>query len=141
MPANDLVRPHDLGDGMADAADATVDFDLLATKETPIRSFKAGEVIFREGDPADELYVIQKGDVEVRRDGRVLVTFGDKQIFGEMALIDHAPRSATATALTDVVLVPVVEKQFLFLVSQTPYFALNVMRALARRLRSMNGAI
>src|SRR5215475_13585464 len=122
-------------------AEAVVDFELLATKETPTRSFKAGETIFREGDPADELYVIQKGEVEVRRDGRVLDTLAEKQIFGEMALIDHAPRSATAIALSDVVLVPVAEKQFLFLVSQTPYFALNVMRALARRLRSMNGAI
>ena len=57
-------------------------------------------------------------------------------IFGEMALIDDAPRSATAVAVTDVELVPVSEKQFLFLVSQTPFFAIKVMRVLARRLRA-----
>jgi CRP-like cAMP-binding protein len=50
-------------------------------------------------------------------------------------------RAATAVALTDVDLVPVGEKQFLFLVSQTPQFALNVMRVLARRLRAVNAAI
>jgi CRP-like cAMP-binding protein len=58
-----------------------------------------------------------------------------------MALIDSAPRSATAIAATDVQLVPVGEKQFAFLVSQTPYFALNVMRVMARRLRAMNSAV
>jgi len=117
-----------------------IEFELLATVETPIRSFRAGEVIFAEGDPAQELYVIQRGQVEIRKDGRLLDTLTEKTIFGEMALIDHAPRAATAVAATDVVLVPVGEKQFLFLVSQTPYFALNVMRVLARRLRSANGA-
>jgi CRP/FNR family transcriptional regulator, cyclic AMP receptor protein len=121
-------------------ADDSIAFDLLATIETPVRSFRAGEVIFNEGDPAQESYVIQKGQVEIRRNGRLLDTLTEKSIFGEMALIDHAPRAATAVAATDVVLVPVAEKQFLFLVSQTPYFALNVMRVLARRLRSANGA-
>ena len=60
---------------------------------------------------------------------------------GEMALIDHSPRSATAVARTDVTLVPVGEKQFLFLVSRTPHFALNVMRTLAQRLRTTNMAL
>jgi len=62
-------------------------------------------------------------------------------IFGEMALIDDEPRSATAIAATDVELVPVSEKQFLFLVSQTPYFALKVMRVLATRLRETNKSL
>lgn len=62
-------------------------------------------------------------------------------IFGEMALIDSEPRSATAIAVTDVELVAVSEKQFLFLVSQTPYFALKVMRILAQRLRVTNKTI
>jgi CRP-like cAMP-binding protein len=59
-------------------------------------------------------------------------------IFGEMALIDAAPRSATAVAASDVTLVPVGEKQFLFLIGNTPHFALNVMRITARRLRTAN---
>ena len=59
-------------------------------------------------------------------------------IFGEMALIDDSPRSATAVALTDVTLAPIKENQFLFLVQNTPFFALSVMRVLARRLRRQN---
>ncbi len=58
-----------------------------------------------------------------------------------MALIDNSPRSATAIASTDVILIPISEKQFLFLVSETPFFALMVMRVLARRLRAANSAI
>jgi len=58
-----------------------------------------------------------------------------------MALIDNAPRSATAIAATDVKLVSVSEKHFLFLISNTPYFALNVMRVMARRLRAANTAL
>ena len=57
---------------------------------------------------------------------------------GEMALVDHAPRTATVTAQTDSTLAQIDEKRFLFLVQQTPSFALNVMRLLSQRLRRMN---
>jgi CRP/FNR family transcriptional regulator, cyclic AMP receptor protein len=117
-----------------------VNFSILMGPQVARRSFKAGELIFHEGDPASEMYVIESGEVEIQSNDRPLDTLGSKTIFGEMALVDGAPRSATAKALTDVVLVPVSEKQFLFLVSQTPYFALNVMRVLAGRLRGANKA-
>jgi len=123
------------------AADTAIDFGLLAGAGAPVRAYKAGDVIFREGDKAEELYVIQSGKVEIRLGNRVLDTLPEHSIFGEMALIDSAPRSATAIAATDVKLVPVGEKQFLFLVSRTPHFALNVMRALARRLRATNNVL
>ena len=118
--------------------DDVIDFSVLTGPRVPTRSFKAGEIIFNEGDPATELYVIQEGRVGIQTGNRLLDTLNGKTIFGEMALVDGAPRSATAVAITDVTLVPVAEKQFLFLVSQTPYFALNVMRLLARRLRASN---
>jgi CRP-like cAMP-binding protein len=102
------------------------------------RSFKAGDIIFRQGDPAEELYVVKSGKVDIRLGNRLLDTVPELSIFGEMALIDYSPRSATAVAATDATVVPVGEKQFLFLVSRTPNFALNVMRVLARRLRTMN---
>jgi CRP/FNR family transcriptional regulator, cyclic AMP receptor protein len=117
-----------------------VDFGILTGAGAPVREFKAGEVIFNEGDPAQDLFVVQSGKVEIRLGNRVLETIGANDIFGEMALIDHALRSATVVAVTDVKLVPVGEKQFLFLVSRTPHFSLNVMRTLARRLRAMNNS-
>jgi CRP/FNR family cyclic AMP-dependent transcriptional regulator len=122
-------------------ADTSIDFGILAGAGAPAREFKAGEVIFNQGDPGSEFFVIQSGKVDIRLGNRLLGTLGDHDIFGEMALIDPAPRSATAIAATDVTIVPVGEKQFLFLVSRTPHFALNVMRTLARRLRTTNTAI
>jgi CRP-like cAMP-binding protein len=67
-------------------ADDSIAFDLLATIDTPVRSFRAGEVIFNEGDPAQESYVIQRGQLEIQRNGRLLDTLPEKSIFGEMAL-------------------------------------------------------
>jgi CRP/FNR family transcriptional regulator, cyclic AMP receptor protein len=121
--------------------DTDVDFGILAGAGAPVRSFKAGDVIFKEGDPAEELFIVKSGSVEIRLGNRLLDTLPERSIFGEMALIDPAPRSATAVAATDATIVPVGEKQFIFLVTRTPHFALNVMRVLARRLRSTNTVV
>ena len=116
-------------------------FSVLTGNNIEARTFKAGSIIFREGDEASELFVIKSGQVRVQIGNRTIRELGAESIFGEMALIDSEPRSATVTAITDVELVPVSEKQFLFLVSQTPYFALKVMRVLAQRLRVTNKTI
>ena len=116
----------------------TSGFSLLTGNNIEDQSFKAGSVIFREGDEARELFVIKSGEVRIQIGNRTVTELGADSIFGEMALIDSEPRSATAVAVTDVKVVPVSEKQFLFLVSQTPYFALKVMRVLAKRLRATN---
>lgn len=121
--------------------DAAIDFGILAGLGAPVHEFKTGDVIFEKGADAQNLYIVKSGKVEIRLGNRLLETLSDNDIFGEMALIDPAPRSATAVAATDVKLVPVGEKQFLFLVSHTPHFALNVMRVVARRLRAANSAI
>jgi CRP/FNR family transcriptional regulator, cyclic AMP receptor protein len=113
---------------------ADVEFKFLANAD--FRSYAAGDVIFREGELGDELFVVGSGKVQIRTGERVIETLGDHEMFGELALIDDGPRSATAVAASAVELVPVEPKQFLFLVRETPYFALNVMRVLARRLRA-----
>ena len=113
-------------------------FELLTGNEIEARAYKSGDIIFREGDRALELFVIKRGEVRIQIGNRTVTELPAGSIFGEMALIDDEPRSATAVAASDVELVPVSEKQFLFLVSQTPFFALKVMRVLAQRLRSAN---
>ena len=97
--------------------------------------FAAGDVIFAEGDPGDRFYVVREGTVTLSADGRKLEDVGPGGIFGELALLDNAPRSATATAATDVDVLPLDERGFIFHVTQTPYFALTVMKVLAARLR------
>ena len=100
---------------------------------------KAGEVIFTAGDPGDRMYVVIEGEVDVLFEGRVIETTGPGGILGEMALIDRSPRSATAVAKTDCKLAPIDEKRFEFLVGQTPFFALHVMRVMCERLRRWTG--
>lgn len=116
-------------------------FSILLGPDLPTLSLKGGDVVFREGERGEELFVIKSGKVEVRTGNRRLETLGENEIFGEMALIDDSPRSATVVAVTDVTLAPITESQYLFLVRHTPYFALKVMRVLVQRLRAQNKAV
>ena len=95
----------------------------------------AGETVFEQGDTGMAMYVVAEGEVEILSGQVVLETARPGSVIGEMALIDHAPRSATAVAKTDCKLVAVDERRFEFLVQQTPYFALEVMQLMAERLR------
>src|SRR5262245_30806863 len=104
---------------------------------TKFEEHPAGTVFVREGEPGDRMYVVQEGQVEILHDGEVLERAGPGDFFGEMALVDDLPRSATVRAATNVRLVPITEREFLRLVELTPGFALQVMRAMARRLRRM----
>src|SRR5262245_22197848 len=99
------------------------------------KDYPAGTTIFAQGEPRDVMYVVMAGDVDLQRGGRTLETASAGTLFGEMAMIDKGPRSATAIAKTDCRLVPIDEKRFEFMVSETPSFALHVMRVLVGRLR------
>ena len=112
---------------------ATIDFQLLANAGFPPATFGAGDIIFAAGDKGDKMYVVRTGEVEIERDGKLVETLSAGGIFGEMALIDGSPRAATARAKTACEVAPM--KSFLFLVHETPYFAIAVMRTLAERLR------
>jgi CRP/FNR family transcriptional regulator, cyclic AMP receptor protein len=130
-----------MGASLAMTTRPFVDFEMLARATSDSRAFKAGEIIFQEGDAGFEFFVVRSGSVAVRRGNRTLQVLDAGEIFGEMALIDSEPRSATVIAEADSVVVPVSEKQFLFMTSQAPYFALSVMRVLVQRLRSSNQAL
>ena len=99
-------------------------------------SYLAGEAIFSKGEPGDKAYVVKEGEVEIEVPGREPIVLGAGGIFGEMALIDREPRSAGARARSDAKLVVLDERRFLFLVQQTPNFALLLMRVMAERLRT-----
>ncbi len=127
--------------GNDEMADGEGGFHQLLGPGVPKRNFAKGKTIFKEGDLGDEFFVVVRGRVEIRSGDRHFETLGPDGIFGEMALIDDSPRSATAVALTEVTVAPIKENQFLFLVKNTPFFALNVMRVLAHRLRRQNKAV
>lgn len=99
------------------------------------QQFDPGDVIFRKGDQGDYMYVVMSGEVDIVLDGQYIRTLSSGAIFGEMSLIDDSPRSADAVARTNCVLAPVDERRFLFLIHETPMFALHVMSVMAKRLR------
>ena len=108
-------------------------FRMFLTQET--KSFAKGETIFERGDPADRMYVVAEGEVEISIGDQVVEVLGPETIFGEMALITHEARTGTARARTDCRVVEIPERRFLLLTAQTPNFALDVMRVIAERLR------
>lgn len=109
--------------------------------EAECDSFAANDVIFRKGDPRSVMYVIKEGEVEIRLGDKVIETIGPDGLFGEMAMVDGEPRTASAVARTACKLVPIDQKRFQFLVQQTPNFAIQVMQLLVQRLRRMDALI
>jgi CRP-like cAMP-binding protein len=95
----------------------------------------AGSALFEQGDFGEEMYGVIEGEIELRSNGRVIRALGADDVFGEMALVDSSPRSATAVATKDSVLAVIDKHRFLFLVQETPMFALQVMSAMAARVR------
>jgi CRP/FNR family transcriptional regulator, cyclic AMP receptor protein len=94
-----------------------------------------GQVVFRQGTNDSVMYAVLDGEVELSVDGHVVERVGAGGIVGELALIDPAPHSSTATAATQARVVPVDRPYFVQLVQQHPTFALQVMTIMAERLR------
>ncbi len=103
--------------------------------------FEAGEELFREGDPADGAYIIEKGDVEVLtgQNGRMIKvgTLGKSDLFGEMALIMNETRTATIRAATHLEVLKIDAEVFLRLVTEDPEVALSVMRSLSQKITQL----
>ncbi len=103
------------------------------------KKFKAGEIVFRQGDYADRLYVIGKGEVEVIREnpeeGDVLLArLGPEQFFGEMGILGNAPRSATIRAATDLEVLSIHRSYFASLFSYLPMLRERVVATYRARL-------
>jgi CRP/FNR family transcriptional regulator, cyclic AMP receptor protein len=107
----------------------------LLRNEKDVIPYAAGQTIFKDGDPGDAMYVVLEGTVEIVHNGKWIEDVSDGSIFGEMALIDDQPRSASAIAKTDAQLARVNQQRFEFLVQYSPFFAIEVMRIMAKRLR------
>ena len=105
-----------------------------------LRTYEESEVIFEENTLGSEMYVIHSGKVKLstgKMRGEVtLATLGPGEFFGEMALVDSSPRTATAIAVEDNTrLVTLDQDKFLYLVGQQPAFALTIMHEFCRRIR------
>jgi len=111
-----------------------------------MKTYGKSEVIFEEGSFGSEMYVLRSGRVKIYRtstEGEIeLGVFKPGEFFGEMALVDNAPRSASACALEDDTRLVALDKdKFLFLVSHQPTFALVIMHVLCQRIRSLSESV
>lgn len=103
--------------------------------------YRAGHVFFSMGEPGDVMYIVLAGEVDVTIKGKTVQTVGPGSIFGEMALIDRRPRSASATAKTDCEIATIDQGQFLYLLRTHPSFSIEVMDVMAERLRILNDTL
>jgi CRP/FNR family cyclic AMP-dependent transcriptional regulator len=106
------------------------------------RDFAAGTVLFEEGQPGDYMYVVQSGEVEIRRvvgeTERVLAILSPGEFLGEMAILNGRPRSATAVVRTPARLLVIEGKTFEAMLRARPEIALRIIKALALRLEGSN---
>ncbi|MBW3084925.1 CRP-like cAMP-activated global transcriptional regulator [Austwickia sp. TVS 96-490-7B] len=123
------------------------DADVDALRSTLTCSLlQRGEVLFREGQRGDRLYVIISGKVKLGRcstDGRenLMAILGPGEMFGELSLFDPGPRTATATAVADTELIGMSNEQLHEFLKDRPAVALSMLASLARRLRRTNDSV
>jgi signal transduction histidine kinase len=129
-------------DFFVDSSDADLENILPLFQEIP---YEENAVIFREGDQGDSFYIVKKGRVEITKsvlehtDTQVeLKVFGPHEYFGEMALIDKNPRSATARAVTPCVLFRINKEDFADLCLNYPSVLSNLIRSMSLRIRATN---
>jgi CRP-like cAMP-binding protein len=107
--------------------------------------YRDGETIIRQGEIGDSMFVIQAGKVEILREeeGKTvrLAELGAGEIFGEMALCEKAPRSATVRAVGEVRALTVDKRTFLRRVQEDPSLAFHVLQAMSARIRRLNAEV
>jgi CRP/FNR family cyclic AMP-dependent transcriptional regulator len=116
----------------------------MSSRGGPVRTYNKGDVIFAENSQGSEMYILRSGQVKLTigsEEGTaevgILETPGD--FFGEMALVDASPRSATAVAEADHTQIEVLDQTALMgILKESPQFALDLMRELSRRVRMGN---
>ncbi|MBN2552964.1 MAG: cyclic nucleotide-binding domain-containing protein [Spirochaetales bacterium] len=108
-----------------------------------VKSFEPGEVLFKEGERGDVMFIIIQGEVEIRKQTssqttKTLITFHEGDIFGEMALIEKKPRSATAIAVSPCRTLVMNEALLDSMIENNPDFAKKMIRILSERIRKAN---
>ena len=107
--------------------------------------YEDGEVVFEEGSIGNEMFIIERGKVEislrVKESKEPIAVLGEGDFFGEMAALTDAPRSATATAIGDVILSSLCLEDILERMQTSPQFTVDIFRTLINRLRSTTSTL
>ncbi len=137
MESVELLRSIPLFEGLAED-----DLQVLASSVTS-KPFKAGQLIFNQGDAAGEMYIVADGHVNIHLpgDGSMRVSLKDiarGEYFGELALFDDKPRSASALATTEAVLLVLTRDTLSSYIERRPRAAMAILRTMSERLRETN---
>ena len=100
--------------------------------------YEQGSLIFEEGEIGDCMYIIQQGEVRIHKNNTTLAILKEKEVFGELALLDAEQRSASATASADCVLFRIEQEPFYELIENRPEVAKGFIKILCQRLRAQN---
>jgi CRP/FNR family transcriptional regulator, cyclic AMP receptor protein len=100
--------------------------------------YEQGILIFKEGEIGDCMYIIHKGEVNIHKGGTTLAILTEKEVFGELSLLDAEVRSASATTHTDCVLFRIEQEPFYELIDNRPEVARGFIKILCQRLRAQN---
>jgi CRP/FNR family cyclic AMP-dependent transcriptional regulator len=104
-------------------------------------TFDNGQLIIQEGEIGDSMFLIIDGEVIVHRASQQITRLGEREAFGEMAILDNEPRSASVSAASDVTCLKVEREDFYELMSEKTEIAYGIIRVLTHRLREANQKI
>ena len=114
--------------------------NILADLATLMKEmqYEQGTEIFKEGETGDCMYIIQQGNIKIHKGNTTLAILKEKEVFGELSLLDADTRSASATAETDCILYKIDQEPFYELMDERPEVAKGFIKILCQRLRTMN---
>jgi CRP-like cAMP-binding protein len=113
----------------------------LFRHETDLETLAAGQTLFNEREKGELMYVLMSGTAMIMVNNKLVETAEPGAVVGEMSMIDEDTRSATVIAKTVCTLLPIDRKRFNYLIQQTPYFALHIMRVISARLRKADAIL
>lgn len=115
--------------------------ETILSELTPLleeMEYEQGTPVFNEGDIGDSMYVIYKGEVKIHKGNSTLAILKEKEVFGELSLLDSETRSASATCHTDCFLFKLDQDPFYELLEARPEIARGFIKILCQRLRLLN---
>jgi CRP/FNR family cyclic AMP-dependent transcriptional regulator len=118
-----------------------VDFREFARAVGTVMNYAAGDLIFRENDPPNFMYIVLSGSVEITGHTKVIETIHEGNALGILSLLDEQPRTTTAHAKERCELAIMDRRKFRYMVEEMPNFVWYVMDELAHRLRTTNAAL
>ncbi len=116
---------------------STKELEKVAKASDEIR-MTAGTLIVDQGQTGREAFVVIEGDVDIKRNNRKVATLGPGSVVGELSLLDHGPRTATAVCATDCTLLVIDQRRFLGVLDSVPAITHKLLAALAARIRDLD---